>query len=374
MGFYIRKSVKAGPFRFNLSKSGVGLSVGVRGLRFGTGPRGHYVHAGVGGFYYRSSLGSSHVRKINHLNSGNQFSQQQPPNTYDHSGVRMVEVDSSDVLLMQDSRAEEVVNEINNRSAKVKLSKLFGWLSFSLAAVLFFAAHQSIFITVPIAVAACLLGKWLDSFRRVTVVVYQFDNTLIDRFSAVVEAFESLAKSNMAWHVPAGGVVRDMKTWKRNAGASHVVQKNRIQLTLGLPEIVKCNIDVPRVPVGKQVLYFFPDYLLVFDGKKAGGVSYENLRVIAQHSNFIEEGKIPKDTEIIGRTWKHPNKNGGPDRRFASNYEIPICAYESVLFESTTGVKELIEVSKRGKAMPFRESLIELSSPSYSSAPNWNRY
>ena len=37
MGFYIRKSVKAGPFRFNLSKSGIGTSVGVRGFRVGTG-------------------------------------------------------------------------------------------------------------------------------------------------------------------------------------------------------------------------------------------------------------------------------------------------------------------------------------------------
>ena len=59
MGFYLRKSVKAGPFRFNLSKSGLGLSMGVRGLRIGTGPRGHYVHAGVGGFYYKSSIGGN---------------------------------------------------------------------------------------------------------------------------------------------------------------------------------------------------------------------------------------------------------------------------------------------------------------------------
>src|SRR5262245_29762733 len=29
MGFYIRKSISAGPFRFNLSRSGVGMSVGV---------------------------------------------------------------------------------------------------------------------------------------------------------------------------------------------------------------------------------------------------------------------------------------------------------------------------------------------------------
>ncbi|WP_373143384.1 DUF4236 domain-containing protein, partial [Mycobacterium marinum] len=56
MGFYIRKSVKAGPFRFSLSKSGLGVSVGAPGFRVGTGPRGNYIHMGRHGVYYRASL------------------------------------------------------------------------------------------------------------------------------------------------------------------------------------------------------------------------------------------------------------------------------------------------------------------------------
>src|SRR5438552_19193284 len=62
MGFYLRKSVRAGPFRFNLSKSGVGVSVGVPGFRIGTGPRGNYVHAGRHGVYYRATLGGRSTR------------------------------------------------------------------------------------------------------------------------------------------------------------------------------------------------------------------------------------------------------------------------------------------------------------------------
>jgi hypothetical protein len=59
MGFYIRKSVRVGPFRFNLSKSGIGVSAGIPGFRVGMGPRGNYIHAGRGGFYYRATLPSS---------------------------------------------------------------------------------------------------------------------------------------------------------------------------------------------------------------------------------------------------------------------------------------------------------------------------
>lgn len=56
MGFYVRKALRAGPFRVNVSRSGLGLSVGVRGARFGAGPRGGYGHAGRGGLYFRHTL------------------------------------------------------------------------------------------------------------------------------------------------------------------------------------------------------------------------------------------------------------------------------------------------------------------------------
>ena len=40
MGFFYRKSVNLGPFRVNLSCSGVGYSVGGRGFRVGKSSRG----------------------------------------------------------------------------------------------------------------------------------------------------------------------------------------------------------------------------------------------------------------------------------------------------------------------------------------------
>ena len=63
MGFYLRKSFRAGPIRFNLSKSGIGVSAGVTGARLGMSSAGRaYVHGGRGGLYYRKSLGSGSGR------------------------------------------------------------------------------------------------------------------------------------------------------------------------------------------------------------------------------------------------------------------------------------------------------------------------
>lgn len=63
MGFFVRKAFRAGPVRINLSKSGLGLSAGIKGARIATGPRGSYVFAGRKGLYYRQSLGGK-KRKV----------------------------------------------------------------------------------------------------------------------------------------------------------------------------------------------------------------------------------------------------------------------------------------------------------------------
>lgn len=58
MGWYLKKSFPFGPLRINLSKSGIGASVGVKGLRVSTGPKGRQLNAGREGLYYRTSLNS----------------------------------------------------------------------------------------------------------------------------------------------------------------------------------------------------------------------------------------------------------------------------------------------------------------------------
>jgi hypothetical protein len=69
MSLYLRKSFRAGPIRFNLSKGGLGLSGGVKGARIGVSPRGPYVHAGRQGLYYRKHLSSGRSRSKSNAGS-----------------------------------------------------------------------------------------------------------------------------------------------------------------------------------------------------------------------------------------------------------------------------------------------------------------
>jgi hypothetical protein len=58
MGWSFRKSYKFGPFRINLSKSGIGASTGLGGANVSTGPRGTYFSISNSGFRFYKKIGS----------------------------------------------------------------------------------------------------------------------------------------------------------------------------------------------------------------------------------------------------------------------------------------------------------------------------
>src|SRR5215831_5796688 len=102
MGFYIRKGFNFGPLRLNLSRSGLGTSVGVKGFRIGLGPRGAYLHAGRGGLYYRQSLNPL----LGGRPAGHPAAQEQ---TFDP----LQPVESGDVEQMANADAAQVLAELN---------------------------------------------------------------------------------------------------------------------------------------------------------------------------------------------------------------------------------------------------------------------
>ena len=114
MPFFIRKSVRFGPLRLNLSKSGVGVSGGVRGLRVGAGPRGRYIHAGRGGMYYRKTI--SGPKGV----SPRQPLPDPPPAISRAHELELEEIDSGDVLVMADSSASDLLTELNKKQRAVR--------------------------------------------------------------------------------------------------------------------------------------------------------------------------------------------------------------------------------------------------------------
>jgi hypothetical protein len=262
MGFYFRKALNFGPFRLNLSRSGVGVSVGVKGARIGVSPRGQtYIHAGRGGFYYRQTLspGLTHPRTTT-----------PPPGTTPQSSLPVVSSPASDLgdnpsdaLLPSDAVLDEL-NRIHARYQAFPIATVIVVLGL-LALIATFGSDATIYPVLRVAtvIVACLLGAsialyaWrLDGTEGATVMHFDLAGGADRRFATFLEKFASFSSCERIWCIKTQESTDD---WKRSAGATTPVSRDNAVACLSVPPHVQTNIEAPTLRAGVHTLYFFPD-------------------------------------------------------------------------------------------------------------------
>jgi hypothetical protein len=359
MGFYFRKSVSVGPLRFNFSKSGMGVSTGIPGLRIGTGPRGHYVHAGRGGFYYRATLPSR--QRTDALGAGRQMGvpgESSPYRTLSSSEPTLgpaEQIESGSVLTMSDETSEGLLRELNEKRARLRITPLVAGTGLLLVGLTYNSIGSVVFGLLAALVLIGVVVAWnVDALRKSTVIMYDMGSDALEEYKALAGAMQELGRSQRLWHVGSRAAVRDTKY---HAGATSSITRKATAVTSGLPSFIKCNLDVPAIGVGRQTLHFFPDRLLVFDSATVGAISYGALSLERNTTRFVEEEGVPGDSRVVDQTWRYVNRNGGPDRRFKDNRQIPICEYEALHFSSGTGLNELLHASRVGAGEALSRAL-----------------
>jgi hypothetical protein len=343
MGFYLRKSVSLGLFRFNLSGSGVGMSVGIPGFRIGSGPRGNYVHVGRGGIYYRHTLSST-------PNVQPRLAPMPVPTSATHAPLQ--EIESGSAACIVDSSSEELLHEIRTKRRKwsVRPLAIVWWvLSFMIAVGASWPGWAFLMLMVA-GFLLFLIAGYRDKLVKTVVILYEFEPAVEDAFRRFTEWAQALAGTSRAWHVAASGQVFDRKY---HAGASTLVQRNATAIRTAEPPFLKTNVPILSLGAGRQTLYFLPDRLLVYDASGVGAVTYQTLDVFTDRKRFVEEEGVPPDATVVDWTWKYVNKSGGPDRRFHPNPQIPICLYDELVLRTDSGLHEIVQLSRSGLGEGF---------------------
>jgi hypothetical protein len=341
MGFYIRKSVSVGPFRFNLSGSGLGLSVGVKGFRLGTGPRGNYIHMGRGGLYYRASLDGPQ-RRPKRSESGIRVSRPELP--LNPAVPALADVETGDVLEMRPASGSDILTQINKALSAISLWPwaLGAGVAASATVYVRYASERLGIALLLTTVVACGALAYFERLRRTVVIMYELDDESIARFKHFVDQFDALSADRI-WNIDASG---DISDWKRNAGAQRLIKRSDATLAHRLPNLVKTNVAVPAIIGGRQSVYFFPDVVLVVEGPRAGALTYDQFDLSWKTITFVEDGGVPSDAEIVGYTWRYVNKTGGPDKRFNNNRQIPEVMYLQMSLSGQANLRKVLQFSR----------------------------
>ncbi|MET8277407.1 DUF4236 domain-containing protein [Micromonospora sp. NPDC005174] len=344
MGFYLRTTLKAGPFRFNLSPSGVGVSAGVPGFRVGAEPRGNYIRvAGYGTSYFggRATTGPS--------------PQLQPtlPATNRPDEIAMRELSSTPVQHLIAAHPSELIHQIRKAAQR---RPLWPWIAVAVGILTLLSAPYGLVLLVPGLPAVWWLRQ-RDVARRSVVVFYQVDDAPAAKYAYLTGSNGFESRIQRVWHVEAEGTLSTPYQQKINAGAGALIRRSTGALDMAGPPVLVTNIAVPSLHGKERSVYFLPDRLIVRHGRQYADIPYTAVNARAQPQRFIETEAPPTDAQCVGTTWQYTNKSGGPDRRFKHNRQLPVMLYGRLTLTSPEGLLMVWDFSRPDVAASLAEAL-----------------
>lgn len=342
MAWYLRKSVSVGPIRFNLSKSGIGASVGVTGFRIGMRPDGSsYVHAGRYGLYMREELGGK--KRINQISHAHQV-QISPTEIYKAVSTRE----------LSSPARKQLIDRLNRSYKEFRLDFLVMFLSaLAFGVAWLYGTQNGMGISALVGVVLSLAASWYESRERTIKITYDFEDNNTSSFAKLVKAINSLAECKSLWAYVDSRHVTSLHESKINAGASNLINRESAAAGTGTPPWVETNVTIPILKTRRITLYFMPDCILVYDKDGVGCIDHLSLKYSVSAERFIECGIVPTDSKVVGQAWRYANKSGGPDRRFKNNKEIPICLYGKLDLSTSAGLLCHLQTSMENAPRDF---------------------
>ena len=374
MAWNYRKRIKVAPGVYiNVSKGGVSTSVGVRGASVTFGENGTYVNTGIPGtgFYNRQKISGG--KKNVPMN----FSQIPATNNTDDNGCMIFFA----LILSLICMGVGFVMLINGVSALVPIAlMLFGlagtysmlsrlngntpdtqsqWVNKARVAMssadgerkkilqnfvdcfelvkLIEEEEQIIKGLEEQAVKKDVTGilsehnsKLQEAKDKLTSVQIDVDAPLTEEqksmFKTLCERFEHLLDTDKVWIITDETAVTLAKS-----SAKRSLNRKEASLYAGIFNYLKSIFDIPVFDTGTTKYYIYPQYII----KATNAVDFSILPHTTSSISFLpvrfqEDETAPNDARFLNYTWQYVNKNGGPDKRFSNNRQIPVYAYAQI--------------------------------------------
>ena len=343
MGLRIRKRINLGGFRINISKSGIGHSYGVKGMRF--------TKKSTGGYRSTFSLPGTGISYV--IDS--------PKKKKSNSSHRGNKTQPNKELVEKETIINTEVNTTQNSISKRLTAKLLAKLILPISCVLFFFFF--LFATVSSSEnTPYATGLWIiDAIFFVSSIISFILNRKIrihydyEKNSEILECYQE-------------NIYNAIINIKKVQKLSQVFATNKSNGDIGATELpitikdkttyIKSNLPISQLSTKKSNLVFMPDFLYVSNTKTFYPIDYLSLTINYQDID-MPRNTVSDDTYVISQKYLHETKSGTPDGRYKNNPIFNICAYGGVSLETEDGLNVAILFSNRDKAREFASNLID---------------
>lgn len=344
MSLRYRRSVKLGKgVKLNLTKTGVGLTVGGKGAHYSvhsSGRRTTSVGIPGTGLYYQNRTGGSSRKTVG------------TPHNVGQPQLGVVPMQAAIGHAIGSSNTALAATSDNYAKFREQLNTLFEQRH-DLEAELKVAKSKH--ASMVFAATVKFMSKKAKERRdQQAVVVSDLEQQLTDKvlhvaigksplvtetWPACVSSFQKLMASQRIWDVTFTQAIDKVQA---RSYASNLINRTLIKRTAAPLDFIACDVECLALPnENGPDIYIYPTFLLVFKSYREFGIY--DLKAVKNNlhlTQYVERDGVPPDTEVIGQTWYKTNKDGSRDKRFSGNYQIPVVKYGEWSIEGSNGLQE----------------------------------
>lgn len=284
MGFGFRKSKSFGGVRFNLSKSGLGVSYGVKGFRISQNSKETTLYAGRGGVYYRKKLSTKKKQP-----SQNKYDETQLVTPY-HTYMKLNEVQgifeyyvhiNKDYVLNDFIKNQKQIQNLKNLNYALMVIGCFAPFLWLICAYLFYIINK----------------KQKDNIININEEKLKEVKTVFDELSNNYCLYNAFVHHRLSW-----GLIEVSNMFNTS-----------------LPVIILHDRDYK--------LCFCENSLVVYNNETVFAIPYKKIVLMFEETTALMINP-PEYSNVLSITYEHTNKDGSPNKRYKYNQEIKeISAY-----------------------------------------------
>ncbi|WP_313383238.1 DUF4236 domain-containing protein [Pantoea sp.] len=383
MGLSFRKRVRIAPGLYlNVSSGGTSWSVGVPGatLNFG-GKRGARATVGIpgSGISYSHKFGGKKSNSQDAPISPTVFfeSEHSPPRFLENIDLSVTPVVSADIDTIGEMGMSDLADMINQaettrqdisrqltelRNQKQNLDKKARFYNMIILRSLFSKKLSKLRDQIHSTAEHIESGQaTLES----TGLIFNWggDEKILAHYRALSQSFDTVSRSKKIWDILS---YRETDKLRQRTQADKEVSREDVRFSMGRPNCLPAsrNDEFKMVPHlenrnGGDV-YIFPGFLLIENESRFAVVSISDVELDFARTRFAETENVPADSKVEGNTWRYANKNGGPDRRFNDNHQIPWAIYGIMSIRFRNVLHEEYMISNEEAARLFAQHLLTL--------------
>ncbi len=376
MGWRFRKSFTVIPgLRLNLSKSGLSASIGGAPFTFNVGQRGVMGTASIPGtgISYRQHFGTAPQKGDSSVPAPSSFPlpTAYPPSLLNTAPIEQIHSASTELMtsaslqelkqLMQMTfeEREDISRQLETeRPVQWRTQRRYeSWEKGFLFKKIFRAAFAK--RKEEAETAAAKVAEFEEQLRLTTVATHiEISKEQAEPYFKMRDAFAALCDCAAIWDIKSRQATDRFR--ERTAAATRM-ERERVSFLVEGSDLIQWEQKVPHMRNAKGGdMFLYPGFILYRAARSAFSVlDYHDVMGNLDLCRFQEEEGVPADSKVVAQAWAKANKDGGPDRRFANNHQIPVVAYAHLKLKSESGLWEEFQFSNVERAAQFATALGE---------------